>query len=227
MSDWIKLHRILLEWEWYTTPNMAHFWVYCLLKASHKDRLWRGILLKEGQFLSGRFVMAAETGLSERQIRTCVARLKTTNEMTSQSTTEYTVFTINSWNKYQILQTSDQQNDQRATNERPTSDHRQEWNKDKNVKKNTGIFSAPTFEEVGIFVKSSGLADFDFTTWYKVRTANSWEKANGRKVKDWKRDIRGCIASGSFMCKQSETTPQYTATKQIIPPADYQGTYHD
>jgi biotin operon repressor len=91
MSDWIKLHRALLEWEWYTTPNMVHFWIHCLLKATHRSRKWKGIELNEGQFISGRLILSAETGLSEQQIRTCIERLKSTNELTSKSTSEYSV----------------------------------------------------------------------------------------------------------------------------------------
>lgn len=144
MGDWIKLHRLLLSWEWFTTPNMVHFWIYCLIKASHRDVSWKGKKIGKGQFISGRFVMSAETGLSERSIRTCIERLKSTNEMTSQSTNEYTIFTINSWNKYQLNEPCDQPIDQRTTSQRPASDHIQEGKEVKKVKKNTNtVVSVP------------------------------------------------------------------------------------
>lgn len=148
MADgWIKLHRVLMDWEWYTTQNMAHFFVYCLMKSSHKKRTWKGIELEEGQFISGRKVMAVETGLSEQSIRTCIDRLKSTNELTSQSTNEYTVFTVISWKKYQIEDAPPPPPNQPATNEQPTGNQRsttdKKYKNENKEKNNTDCVAIP------------------------------------------------------------------------------------
>jgi hypothetical protein len=124
-NGWISLHRVLLEWEWYKTPHMVHFWVHCLLRANHKTMKWQGQEVLEGQFISGRKQLAFETGLSEQTIRTLIDKLKSTNELTSKTTSKYSVFTINSWKKYQTEKrsTSKLTNDQPAINQQLTTNN--------------------------------------------------------------------------------------------------------
>lgn len=141
MSDagWLKLHRALIDWEWFKTPNMVHFWIYCLMKANHATKKWQGIEILPGQFVSGRDAMSLETGIGEQSIRTCINRLKSTNELTSKSTNKYTIFTIISWKKYQLDEDSNQQINQQLTSSQPATNQQLTTNKNvknvKNVKK--------------------------------------------------------------------------------------------
>lgn len=213
MSDWIKLHRSLLDWEWYTTPNMVHFWIHCILKATHRVRKWKGIDLCEGQFISGRLALSAETGLSEQQVRTCIDRLKSTNELTSQSTREYSVFTINSWKKYQLTETSNQPINQPATNEQPTSNQRattdKKDKKDKNVKKERKIqvqFAPPTMNEVADYFLEKGSTEFESEKFCNYYESKGW--IVGRvKMKNWR------SAASGWMSRQTTNTIQYPATR--------------
>lgn len=132
MEGWIKLHRQLLEWEWYDEPNTFRLFIHCLLKANHKGKKYRGDIINAGTFYTSRDILSKETGLTTRQVRTSLNKLKTTNELTIKSSRKGTVIQVVNYNKYQV---TDQQNDQRATNERPTNDQRATSNKnDKNVK---------------------------------------------------------------------------------------------
>jgi len=133
MSEgWIKLYRKFTEWEWSTKPETSHLFIHILLSANHKDGKWRGITVPAGSYLTGRKALALKTGLTERQIRTALSHLKSTNEVTIQSTNEYSIISITNWNLYQA---SDQPN----ANERPAIDQQPTTNKndnnDKNVKK--------------------------------------------------------------------------------------------
>jgi len=62
--------------DWFKNPKVLSFWVYCLLKASHKPLKaivgYQQVSLQPGQFVFGRKKTAEETGLSEREIRTCL-----------------------------------------------------------------------------------------------------------------------------------------------------------
>jgi len=138
-SGWIKLHRVLIDWEWYKTPHMVQFFIHCLLRANHEEKKWQGHLVSEGQFISGRKQLSLETGLSEQTIRTCIERLKSTSELTSKTTNKNTLFTINSWKKYQFKEEANQQPNQQVTNNQPTSNHKQEVKNIKNIenKENT------------------------------------------------------------------------------------------
>lgn len=135
-EGWIKLHRKLNDWEWKTKPDTFNLFIHILLNANHKAGKWRGVDVPVGSLLTGRKSLSLETGLSERKVRTALTNLKSTNELTIQSTNEYSIITITNWKSYQ-------QSDQPKANERPAtdqpSDHKQEDNNKKNVKEDKNI----------------------------------------------------------------------------------------
>jgi len=140
MIGHIKIDRKILNWEWYTDIKVFHYFLYLLLKANHKDGKWQGVDIKRGQLITGRLKCSRDTGLTEREIRTCTDKLKTTNEITVKTTNKFSVITICKYDYYQSNNyTSDQQNDQQNANKRPTNDQQtttnNNVNNDKNVKK--------------------------------------------------------------------------------------------
>lgn len=112
---YIKLHRRMLDWEWKTKPLTLALFIHLLKSASYRENNWRGISLNKGQLVTGRRKLSDETGLSERQIRTALNHLKSTNEVTIKATKEYSIITIVNWDLYQS-------SDQQTANERPSSD---------------------------------------------------------------------------------------------------------
>ena len=136
MDGWIKLHRKLLEWEWYRDSNTLHLFLHLLLQANHQPTRWRGLPIEQGQVLTGRHLLSKQTGLSERSIRTSLTRLKTTNELTIKTTSRFSIITIVKYNEYQIKdkQTTNKTTS-KTTNERPANDQQTTTSKnDKNVK---------------------------------------------------------------------------------------------
>ena len=63
-TGWVKLHRQLLDWEWYNDVNTTRVFLHLLLVANHKDNNWRGIEIKRGQRLTSISGLASETNLS-------------------------------------------------------------------------------------------------------------------------------------------------------------------
>lgn len=126
MEGWIKLHRRFLEWEWYDDNNTKILFLHLLLKANHKDKKYRGQIVKRGCLLTGRELLSKETGITERQIRTSLNKLKATNEIAIKSSPQGSEIQIVKYNDYQVVTNE-------TTNERPTSDQRATSNK--NVKK--------------------------------------------------------------------------------------------
>ena len=100
-TGWIKIHRQLLDWEWYNDVNTTRLFLHLLLIANHKDNKWRGIDIKRGQRLTSISALADETNLSIKNIRTSIKRLKATNEVASHSTAQHTVFTMVNYDLYQ------------------------------------------------------------------------------------------------------------------------------
>lgn len=141
MDGWIKLHRNLLQWEWYKDQNTKSLFLHCLLKANHRDIKYQGKLIKRGQFLAGRSEISALTGISEQSVRTSINRLKSTGELTSTSTSKGTLITIVNYSDWQgdnetANQQTNQQTNQQLTSNQPASNQQVTTNKkNKNEKK--------------------------------------------------------------------------------------------
>lgn len=132
-NGWVKLHRSMLDWEWYTDINVCRLFTHMLLKANHKDKNWRGILIKRGQTLTSLNTLESETGLSKSQIRTAIKKLISTREIAQQSHSQHTVFTIKNYDYYQD---DDTQNSKQVTSESHTNDTRVTSNKNEKNEKN-------------------------------------------------------------------------------------------
>ena len=119
-KGYIKIYHSMLNWEWFDDANTFRLFIYCLLRANVKPEKWHGVEIQRGQFITGRSKLAAALKISEREVRTAIFHLQTTNELTINSTRQYSIITVNNYNFYNP---TDQQNDQRPTNDRPTTDH--------------------------------------------------------------------------------------------------------
>ncbi len=139
-NGWIKLWRKSVDSPSFKNPLLWHFWEYCLLKASHREiKIMIGfqeIQLLPGQFIYGRQKASTETGLSERNCRTCLKNLEKSGNLTSKVTNKFSIITIINWATYQGNDyESDQQSDQQVTSKRPASDQQvTTYKNDKNVK---------------------------------------------------------------------------------------------
>jgi hypothetical protein len=132
-SGWIKLHRQLLDWEWYDDINTSRLFIHLMLTANHKDNKWRGIDIKRGSRLTSLDKLSSETNLSVSKIRTSIKKLISTSEIASKSHSQYTVFIMKNYDSYQG---DDKPNDKPVTNESQTNDKQIATNKnDKNVNK--------------------------------------------------------------------------------------------
>ena len=141
-NGYIKLHRKFKNWEWYKNIPVKTLFSHCLIMANFKNKKWQGIDIKRGSFITSYKTLSNETGLSERQIRTALDKLKLTNELTVKSNTRYSVITVLKYNDYQ---TNDTPLDNQMTNKRHASDtpatttnkDKKEKNDNKSIKKDT------------------------------------------------------------------------------------------
>lgn len=126
MTGWIQLHRKMREWEWFTDVNTCHLFLYCLLRANHKDTKWRGITIGRGQFITSLDTMSKETGLSVMQVRTAIKKLELTKDITNQSTSINRLITVTNYNIYQDDNKPVNKaltNEQQTDNKRVTTDN--------------------------------------------------------------------------------------------------------
>ena len=123
--SYIKLHRKILEWEWYTDANTYRLFTHLLYRANFKSNRWMGIDILPGQLVIGRKELARELKLSEQEIRTSLSKLKSTSEITIKSTNKFSIVTICKWEDYQMNtkedQPTDQPTDQQSSNQQSTT----------------------------------------------------------------------------------------------------------
>jgi len=121
MDGWIKIHRKILEWEWYDDINTKVLFWHLLLTANHKDKKWRGQTIKRGQRLTSLEHLAKEVGLTVQQTRTSLNKLKSTSEITIKSTNKFTVVTIEKYSDYQINEKENNKQNNKRDNKRTTN----------------------------------------------------------------------------------------------------------
>ena len=157
-NGYIRIHRKLEKWEWYTDSKMVHLFLHLLLRANHEDGKWQGYEIKRGQLITGLFALKASTGISTQSLRTCLERLKSTNEITIKTTNKFSLITILHYNDYQakynqltIKSTSQLTNEQQTTNKQLTTNKNE---KNEKNEKNYIAFEQAIFEKWNSFVKT-------------------------------------------------------------------------
>lgn len=116
--------------EFLDDPCMMKLVRYILKRINRNEHIvkfqsngWRNVNLKPYEFIFGRDACCKETGLTDREIRTRIARLTTSSFVrvsTSSSTSSFTVYRLMTES---FKQNSDQQNDQQNDQQ---FDHKQE-----------------------------------------------------------------------------------------------------
>ena len=104
MGGWIKLHRKLLEWEWWDDINVTRLWIYILIRANHESKKWRGIVIPAGTFITSYAKMSEETKLTINEVRTAIKKLQSSKNITSKTTNKYQAVTVVNWELYQSEQ---------------------------------------------------------------------------------------------------------------------------
>lgn len=179
MSGWIKIHRQILNWEWYNDPNTFRVFIHLILKANHKEKKYKGIDLLAGSVVTSREILAIETGLTVQKIRTCLDRLKLTNEITIKTSSQGTVIQVVKYKDYQLVANE-------PTNKQPLNN--QQTTTNNNEKKERSIFKAPSLEDLNAFCLENNLElnASDFLNYYD---SNGW-MVGKNKMKDWKATVR-------------------------------------
>ena len=118
--SFIKLDRKMLSWGWRDSPNTLALWINILLQANWEDREWQGQVYERGSFPTSLSKLATLTGLSVQEVRTCLSRLKSTGEITTESTNKGMKITVEKWAEYQDVDDSTNTQASKQTNIRAT-----------------------------------------------------------------------------------------------------------
>ena len=134
-NGFICLYRQITQWEWYQNPNTFRLFIHCLLMANFTDGRFEGKEVKRGQFVTSLPSLAKQTSLSIQQVRTALAHLVSTGELTDKSTPHYRIITVVKYNEYQQdnRQNNRQSTDNQQTGNRQLTGNQQQYNKNNNI----------------------------------------------------------------------------------------------
>ena len=91
MNDgYIKLHRKLLDWEWFQDANVFRLFIYLLLAANYKPKRWQNIDIKRGELITSQSQLSIKTGLTIKQVKSAMNKLKSTNDIDILGTNKFT-----------------------------------------------------------------------------------------------------------------------------------------
>lgn len=186
-NGFIVLHRKFLKWEWFDDPFMVHLFVYLLLKSNHDKGRWRGIEVKRGQLITGINSLKKDTRISAQTLRTCLTKLKSTGEITIQSTNRFSLVTVVNYDLYQSKeknQQANQQANQQTANKQLTTNNNNNNNKQRDI--------SVSFEKSNIGTKE--LFKLAFPKWANDKLLYYFTKASaysgeGKTYKNWKSNI--------------------------------------
>jgi hypothetical protein len=103
MEGWIKLHRQIVHWEWYTDSNTFRIFIHCLLRANSEPAKWRGVNIERGQFFTSVNHIADELGLTLKQVRISLDKLKKSENVAYEGASNGTMITVLKYETYQII----------------------------------------------------------------------------------------------------------------------------
>lgn len=141
---YIRLFRCIDEWEWYTDITVKVLYMHILIKANHSEKIWRGVTIQRGSFITSLENLSSESGLTKQQVRTALKKLESTQEITRSKGGSYTLITVKNWNLYQdsntitnkqITQNQHRDNTEVTTTNNVNNDNNINNNKKENDKK--------------------------------------------------------------------------------------------
>lgn len=130
LSGFVKLHRKMIEWGWYSDSVVKDVFLHILMVATFKPSQYRGYNLVPGQAIIGLNKLSKELGFSVQQVRTALKKLESTGEISLFPTNRFTIATVENWAFYQG---EDEGSNKRATNKQQT-DNKRATNKQQHLK---------------------------------------------------------------------------------------------
>lgn len=155
----IALDRKLLDWEWFDDGNVLRLWIYILLRANWKDEEWRGQTIKRGSFKTSYASMSSATGLTVKEVRTAMSKLRSTGEIITQATNKWQLVIVAKYDEYQIVSNSSadkRQADGQASGTQGAVKGQQMNKENKGINNNNILYSAATAEVISYLNQKIG-----------------------------------------------------------------------
>ena len=142
MNGFIKIDRRIMKWGWYDDNNTKALWLHLLLSAYWDDAEYHGEIIKAGSFPITIAKLSEQTGMTGKQIRNSLTKLKKTDEISTERRSKYLIVSITKWSDYQ---------GERAIKGQSKGNHNyinEEYEEDKNIKNTLPIYDPSSNEDM-------------------------------------------------------------------------------
>lgn len=197
MNGWIKLHRSLLEWEWYDDHNARMLLIHLLVSVNYEEKKWKGVTIKPGSMAFSWKTLAKGVGITVKQCRVAMKKLEKTgqrkgSEVVIERAGSFQVVTLVKWDKLQSLEKEraekGQANGPKEGGERATTKEI----KNKEVEERDAVsnpddeFYEPSEHECIMFFQQKGFNEKKARKFFSHYSKHKWNDILGRPVKYWK-----------------------------------------
>jgi hypothetical protein len=216
MQGYIKVYRKMMNSAIWQDPDMFRLWMYCLMKASHKEHSVivekQEVKLQIGEFVTGRFRLHQEfnSGIPPRKqvkdttLWSWLKKLEQMGNIDIKSYNKYSVVSIVNWSEYQgSLTTEPQQNDNEMTAESQQTDT---YKNGKNGKKKDSR-QKQVYDETTIYFKLASML-------YEGILKNMPDKKKPN-LNQWADDFRKLIEIDGKDPKHIETVIHWTQSNDF------------
>lgn len=207
----IKIHRNIRDWGWYNDANTLAVWIHLLIDANYEEKVWHGETVGIGSLITSTARLSDQTGLSVKQIRTCLERLSDEGKIVTKGASKWTKITICNYESYMLDGEDVGQTNGKQTASRGQADGEQmgtpkEDKKVINKKSNSSRrFVKPTIEQIAAYCKEKGY-DVDAERFFNYYESKGWVVGKS-PMKDWKAAVR-TWASNQKSSSQPTSSPQ-------------------
>ena len=94
-NGYVKLYRTVTQREWFGEGATLTVYVFLLCAAAIADMEYAGRTLRKGQYITSVKTLSEKCQLSVQQTRTALLHLKATNDITIETTSAYSIITVN------------------------------------------------------------------------------------------------------------------------------------
>lgn len=130
-AGYIKLHRSLLDWQYWDDHNTTRLLIYFLVSVNYEPKKWMGIIINPGSMVTSYEKIAAQTQLSVKQIRRSIKVLIDDNQILQERALKGQMITLVKWDELQLEEIKRADKGQAKGSERATT---KEGKEIKNIK---------------------------------------------------------------------------------------------
>lgn len=207
-NGWVKLHKKITQWEWFTDSKTLHVFINLLLTANNEIKEWRGITVNRGQRLATQEELCKETGLTRQNLRTALKHLVLTKELTINLTNNqprnFGLYTVLKYDDYQ--QPNHQLTKQSTSTKEDKKKRRKEfiYITDGEMEKLTGVLG-PHLEDyltrLDLYIGSHGDKYknhyYTLLTWYRKDHPSSDSAAPPPPKTEWQKRFEAAVQSAN------------------------------